>query len=97
MRMKSMGVIIVVSVLLLFTVGLFAAQDDSDQTAASGSGQTAASESGQASASEKVASAFLPVTNWEFNPVVDGKAVMHDFVIQNKGNAPLKISKVKTG
>ena len=81
MRMKSTGVIMVVFALLLFTVGSYAAQ----------------SESGQAAASEKIASAFLPVTNWEFNPVVDGKAVTHDFVIQNKGNAPLNISKVKTG
>ena len=97
MRMKSISVIMVVSVVLLFTVGSYAAQYDSDQAAASGSDQPAASKSDQAAASEKIASAFLPVTNWEFNPVVDGKAVTHDFVIQNKGNAPLNISKVKTG
>ncbi len=89
MKMKSNGVIIVVFVLLLFAVGSYAAQYNSDQAAAS--------ENDQAAASEKIASAFLPVTNWEFNPVVDGKAVTHDFVIQNKGNAPLNISKVKTG
>jgi hypothetical protein len=79
--MKFIGVIIVVFVLLLFTVGSYAAQ----------------SQSGQATASEKIASVFLPVTKWEFTPVVDGKAVIHDFVIQNKGDAPLNISKVKTG
>ena len=81
MRIKSLGVIFVVIVGLLFTSGSFAAQSQSDQT----------------SASEMTASAFLPVTNWEFDPVVDGKSVMHEFVIQNKGNAPLNISKVKTG
>ena len=42
-------------------------------------------------------SAFLPVTQWEFDPVLDGAEVVHDFVIQNKGNAPLKIARVKTG
>ena len=81
MRIKSIGVIIVLFVGLLFICGPLAAQ----------------SQSGDATASEKVASAFMPVTNWEFDPVVDGKAVMHDFVIQNKGDAPLNISRVKTG
>jgi hypothetical protein len=79
--MKPIGVIIIGIVVLFFTCGSYAAQ----------------SQSGQTTASEKIASAFLPVTDWEFNPVVDGKAVIHDFVIQNKGNAPLNISKVKTG
>ena len=97
MKMKSISVIMVVSVVLLFTVGSYAGQYDSDQAVASESDQAAASGSDQATASEKIASAFLPVTNWEFNPVVDGKAVTHDFMIQNKGNAPLNISKVKTG
>ena len=105
MRMKSIGGFIAVSVLLLFTVGSYAGQYDSGQSSAPGSAQTTASGSDQttatggdqAAASEKIASAFLPVTNWEFDPVVDGKAVTHDFVIQNKGNAPLNISKVKTG
>ena len=41
--------------------------------------------------------AFFPATSWEFSPVLDGTKVMHEFVIQNKGNAPLKVEKVKTG
>ena len=45
----------------------------------------------------KTPSAFLPVDTWEFESVVDGTAVVHEFVIQNKGDAPLNISKVKTG
>ena len=81
MRMKPIGVIIVGVVVLFFTCGSYAAQ----------------SISGQTTVSQKAASAFLPVTNWEFNPVVDGKEVIHDFVIQNKGNAPLNITRVKTG
>jgi hypothetical protein len=79
--MKSISVIVIGVAVLFFTAGSYAAQ----------------SQSGQTTASEKIASAFLPVAKWEFTPVVDGKAVIHDFVIQNKGNAPLNISKVKTG
>jgi hypothetical protein len=40
---------------------------------------------------------FLPVKSWEFEPVVDGVEVIHDFVVQNKGTAPLNIERVKTG
>ena len=45
----------------------------------------------------KTPKAFLPVTRWEFAPVVDGQQVVHEFAIQNKGNAPLNIERVKTG
>ena len=81
MRKKPIGVSIFVVVVLFFASGSYMAQ----------------SQSGQTAASDRIASAFLPVTKWEFDPVVDGKEVIHDFVIQNKGNAPLNISKVKTG
>ena len=42
-------------------------------------------------------SAWLPVNNYEFEPVVEGTAVDHCFIIQNKGTAPLNIEKVRTG
>jgi hypothetical protein len=38
----------------------------------------------------------LPARGFEFEPVPDGVEVRHDFVLQNKGNAPLIISRVKT-
>ncbi len=38
-----------------------------------------------------------PEPTYHFSPVVDGTTVEHDFVIENRGEAPLKISKVKTG
>jgi hypothetical protein len=41
--------------------------------------------------------AVLPVRSYEFEAVPDGVEVRHDFVIQNKGTAPLFISKVNTG
>lgn len=42
-------------------------------------------------------SAFFPATSYEFSPVLDGTKVIHEFVIQNKGSAPLKVENVRTG
>jgi hypothetical protein len=50
-----------------------------------------------ASTSAEAATAFFPTTIWEFEPVVDGKQIVHDFLIQNKGTALLQVEKVKTG
>ncbi len=33
---------------------------------------------------------------FEFNSVLEGTEVMHDFILQNKGTAPLEIQNVKT-
>ena len=41
--------------------------------------------------------AVLPVTHFEFPPVFEGQEVRHEFVIQNKGTAPLDITDVSTG
>ena len=41
--------------------------------------------------------AVIPEKDFRFEPVLDGTAVHHNFIIQNKGNTTLKISKVKTG
>ena len=46
---------------------------------------------------ESQPSAFFPETIYEFSAVLDGTNVVHDFVIQNKGNATLKVNEVKTG
>jgi len=45
----------------------------------------------------KSPSAFLPAEEYEFKPVVDGVEITHDFIIQNRGTAPLIIQKVKSG
>ena len=52
---------------------------------------------GQEGDEPAVPAAFLPSKNFKFEPVVEGTRVTHDFVIQNKGKAPLFIHKVKTG
>ena len=41
--------------------------------------------------------AVFPQTQYEFSPVLDGAEVVHEFVVQNKGNATLSIERVKTG
>ena len=45
----------------------------------------------------EVPAAVLPARSYEFKPVLEGDEVRHDFIIQNKGTAPLFISRVKTG
>jgi hypothetical protein len=42
-------------------------------------------------------SAFIAKPIYEFEPVVDGTQVVHNYVIQNKGDEILEIQKVKTG
>lgn len=44
----------------------------------------------------KLPVAYLPVSRYEFTPVLEGQEVTHDFVIQNKGEALLKVQKVRT-
>lgn len=47
--------------------------------------------------SQDLPSAFLPEDKFESETVVEGTPITHDFVVQNKGTAPLKITKIKTG
>ena len=49
------------------------------------------------SADSPAPSVFIPEDAYDFKKVVDGTQVVHEFIIQNKGDAPLKINKVKTG
>jgi hypothetical protein len=46
---------------------------------------------------DAVPSVFFPETHYEFSPVLEDAKVVHDFVIQNKGNATLNVERVKTG
>ena len=41
--------------------------------------------------------AVLPQPNFEFEPVVDGTEVTHNFPIKNTGKGGLAIKRVKTG
>ena len=42
-------------------------------------------------------SVLIPESRYTFSPVLDGTEITHDFIIQNKGDAPLAIEKVRTG
>ena len=46
---------------------------------------------------DAAASVFFPETQYEFSPVLEDTRVVHDFVIQNKGDATLQVHRVKTG
>ena len=46
---------------------------------------------------DATATVFFPETQYEFSPALDGTKVVHDFVIQNKGDATLSVDRVKTG
>ncbi len=39
----------------------------------------------------------LPEIKYEFDPVVDGTQITHDFAIKNTGDGSLAITQVKTG
>lgn len=40
---------------------------------------------------------MFPEKAFEFEPVIDGVNVVHDFVVLNKGTVPLLINNVRTG
>jgi len=42
-------------------------------------------------------SLHVPEPSFHFEPVVSGQYVNHDYIVQNKGTAELKITSVKTG
>jgi hypothetical protein len=39
--------------------------------------------------------AVFPQTKFEFAPVFEGEDITHDFVVENRGQAPLIINKIK--
>jgi hypothetical protein len=56
---------------------------------------------GSSLAAEKISpvlpSAFIAEAVYEFETVADGTQVIHDYLIQNKGDGTLEIQKVNTG
>jgi hypothetical protein len=56
--------------------------------------QSLAAGSGSA---EGGASVFFPEKAFEFQAVIDGAKVVHDFVVVNQGSVPLLINEVRTG
>ena len=52
-------------------------------------------ESEQAPAAAGTPQANWPQTTYEFGTLMEGTEVTHDFVVENKGKAPLQILKVQ--
>ena len=42
-------------------------------------------------------SLFFPTPKYEFEEVLEGDEVLHDFAIRNRGTVPLKLLRVKPG
>ena len=42
-------------------------------------------------------SIFFPENTYKFKNAVEGKELVHSFMVKNKGDAPLLIQKVRTG
>jgi hypothetical protein len=57
----------------------------------------AADQSAPVSGSAGSPAIFFPEKVFEFQPVVDGVKVVHDFVVMNKGAVLLLIENVRTG
>jgi len=47
--------------------------------------------------SRREAAVFFPQKAFQFEPVIEGVKVVHDFVVMNRGTVPLLINSVRTG
>jgi hypothetical protein len=56
-----------------------------------------ANSSDNASADTRKAKMLFSESEYVFDTTVEGKAVLHDFIIRNKGEQTLIIQKIKTG
>jgi hypothetical protein len=65
--------------------------------AAIGAADTPAAAPAASMAPAETPHAVLPELKYEFEAVVDGTLITHDFKIKNEGAAELAIQKVKTG
>lgn len=57
---------------------------------------SAAGSFGAGQKDSKSPSVYFPARYYTFKQVVDGTEIVHDFILQNKGDATLEISKVTT-
>ena len=44
---------------------------------------------------DKAPKAVFPDLKFEFSPIFEGETIKHDFVVQNKGEAPLVIKRIR--
>jgi hypothetical protein len=82
--------------MLAFTAALVMMWPVAATTGASDGKDSTAQEPSAVAAAQKP-SVVAPELKYQFNPVVDGTQVTHDFAIKNTGDGPLAITQVKTG
>jgi hypothetical protein len=87
---------LMITTFLLGTLAILPNADISSAKTSNGEKQIFLSQAEKTSA-KAVAAAYFPERSYQFKPVVEGAKVSHDFVVQNKGTAVLKIDNVKTG
>ncbi len=46
---------------------------------------------------QKFPSIYMPSGTYEFKPVLEGDELRYNYIVQNKGTAPLIIEKVRAG
>ena len=59
--------------------------------------EDSASQASSVAATAEKPAVVLPELKFEFDPVVDGTQITHDFMIKNTGKGDLAIKQVKTG
>jgi hypothetical protein len=86
--MKVRMLVVAATLAMLWSVASIAATPDgNDSTVKAPAAATATEKPG----------ALLPELKFEFDPVVDGTQITHDFPVKNTGDGPMEITKVKTG
>ncbi|MCJ7774183.1 MAG: DUF1573 domain-containing protein [Desulfobacterales bacterium] len=91
MRCKSLFVIGVTFILLI--IGC----DKGIATSSNSLPESGTVRENKSEPSGKTPSITAPENSYEFSSVVDGVKVTHDFIVYNKGDGDLEISRVKTG
>ena len=86
--------------MLLLTLSVCWAEDTNPQTSAD-QNEPAVSQDSQTAEGEATAEAvpelFIPEKSHQFENVAAGQTITHDYILYNKGTAPLNITRVKTG
>lgn len=63
-------------------------------SAQAGSGPTAVDKPADAESNQKAPEAYFHSLRHNFEPVMEGETITHDFIVENTGSAPLVIKKI---
>ena len=100
MKIRYHLIPILLSCILVFPL-LVCRADESGQQAQAGQNAPSVSQDTQSTEREPTVEAApelsIPEKNYEFENVPAGQTVTHDFILHNRGTAPLHITRVKTG